>query len=218
MGGFGSGRRSGSGRDIVEACRSIDVNQLHRNGCLHPGWRGGWQWTHGGEEVASIGMRAEADCLRLSYRWRIAGGAWEDVEESIRIVRAPCPFGGARPYFVCPGMMNGIACGRRVAKLHGPGRYFLCRHCYRLAHASQSEDKRDRAARRVNKIRSRLGGEPRIATPLPARPKGMWRRTYERLVAQVTEDDTALNDALLARYRWLLAVVDGSEDPRSFWR
>ena len=52
----------------------------------------------------------------------------------------------------------------------------------------------------------------------PARPKGMWRRTYERLVAQVTEDDAALNQALLARYRWLLAIVDGREDPRSFWR
>ncbi len=32
MGGFGSGRPSGSGRDTVEACRSIDVNGLHRDG------------------------------------------------------------------------------------------------------------------------------------------------------------------------------------------
>jgi hypothetical protein len=28
--------------------------------------------------------------------------------------------------------------GRPVAKLHSAGRYFLSRHCYRLAYASQS--------------------------------------------------------------------------------
>jgi hypothetical protein len=33
----------------------------------------------------------------------------------------PCRFGGVRPYFVCPGIVNGIACGRRVLKLYGCG-------------------------------------------------------------------------------------------------
>ena len=41
MGGFGSGRPGGSGRGTVESCRSIDVNRLHREGCLAPGWWGG---------------------------------------------------------------------------------------------------------------------------------------------------------------------------------
>src|SRR4051812_27845498 len=36
VGGLGSGRPSGSGRDTVEACRSLDVNRLHREGCLPP--------------------------------------------------------------------------------------------------------------------------------------------------------------------------------------
>lgn len=127
MGGFGSGRPSGSGRETVEASRSIDVNRLHREGCLRPGWMGGWQWTHDGEGVASVNLRVEADRLYLSYRMRIGGADWEDVAETVQIVRVPCPFGGSRPYFICPGVVNGIACGRRVAKLHAPGRYFLCR-------------------------------------------------------------------------------------------
>jgi len=38
MGGIGSGRPGGSGRDTVEACRSINVNRLHREGCLRAGW------------------------------------------------------------------------------------------------------------------------------------------------------------------------------------
>ena len=167
MGGFGSGRPSGSGRDTVEACRSLDVNRLHREGCLRAGWAGGWQWTRDGEQVASISLRAEADRLHLTYRVRIGGGDWEDVAETVRIVRVACRFGGARPYFVCPGVVNGVACGRRVAKLHLSGRYFLCRHCYRLAYASQSEDAWDRALRRANKIRQRLGGDPGMAAPFP---------------------------------------------------
>ena len=100
---------------------------------------------------------------------RISGGEWEKIAETVGIVRVPCRLGGARPYFICPGVANGIACGRRVAKLHGPGRYFLCRHCYRLANISQREGKADRALRRANKIRRRLGGDPGMAAPSPRR-------------------------------------------------
>ena len=160
MGGYGSGRPSGFGRDTVESCRSIDVNRLHREGCLEPGWRGGWHWTLDGEKMPSINLRAEHDRLRLTYRVRIGGGEWEDVKENIDIVHVSCRFGGSRPYFLCPGVVSGVPCGRRVAKLHGPGRYFLCRHCYRLAYSSQSEGSWDRALRRSNKIRQRLGGVP----------------------------------------------------------
>src|SRR4051794_6902971 len=73
MGGFGSGRRSGSGRDTVESCRSIDVNRLHKAGCLRSGYWGSWQWTRNGERVASINAHADADQLHLSYRVRIGG-------------------------------------------------------------------------------------------------------------------------------------------------
>jgi hypothetical protein len=113
MGGLGSGRPSGSGRDTVESCRSIDVNRLQKACGLSPGWSSGWQWTRDGEKVAWISLRAEASCLNLTYRVRVADGEWRDVVETVRIVRIPCRFGGARPYFICPGVVNGIACGRR---------------------------------------------------------------------------------------------------------
>jgi len=216
MGGFGSGRPSGSGRGTVEACRSIDVNRLHKTGCLRSGWAGGWQWTRDGEKVASINLRAENDWLHLSYRMRIGGGEWEDVAEAVRIVRLPCRFGGARPYFICPGVVNGAACGRRVAKLHGPGRYFLCRHCYRLTHASQSEGAWDRTLRRADKIRRRLGGEPGMAAPFPERPKGMWRRTYEQLREQAFEAEMLADEAFLTRAKRLLARIDNPKRKRRF--
>jgi hypothetical protein len=218
MGGFGSGRPSGSGRQKVEACRAIDVNRLHKTGCLSIGWSGGWQWTRDGERVAWIGLRTEADRLHLTYRVRIGAGKWEDVAETVRIVRVPCRFGCVRPYFICPGVVNSITCGRRVAKLHGPGRYFLCRHCYRLAHASRSEGAWDRSLRRANKIRQRLGGEPSMVAAFPKKPKGMWRRTYERLREQAFEAEMLADEALAIRAERLLAKIDNPKRKRRVWR
>jgi hypothetical protein len=222
VGGFGSGRPSGSGRGTVEGCRWIDVNRLHHERCLRAGWMGGWQWTRDGEKVASINLHAESGRLHLSYRVRIAGGEWEDVAETVSIVRVACRFGGVRPYFICPGVVNGIACGRRVAKLYGPGRYFLCRRCYRLAYVSQSEGACDRALRRANKIRRRLGGELDMTSPL-SRPKGMWRRTYERLYEHAVEAEKRADEAFTAQAERLMARADGHKRSRpsrrrSFWR
>ncbi len=139
------------------------------------------------------------------------------MAESVRIVSVPCRFGGSRPYFICPGVVNGVACERRVAKLYGPGRYFLCRHCYRLAHASQSEGEWDRGLRKANKIRMRLGGDPGMAAPFPPRPKGLWRRTYARLCEQAFEAEMRTDEAFAIQAERLLARLDKPQRKRSFW-
>jgi hypothetical protein len=223
MGGFGSGRPSGFGRKKVEACRSIDVNRLHRDGCLKAGCCGSLQWTQGGERIGSINLRAEADRLHLRYRVSIGGGDWEDTDETIGIVRIACRYGRTRPYFICPGVVKGTACGRRVAKLYGPGRYFLCRHCYRLAYASQSEDVLNRSVRQANKIRQRLGGNAGMGAPFPPKPKGMWRRTYERLCEQAVEAEERADEALWPYFAQFLAKTDNHKTnsckgKRSFWK
>jgi hypothetical protein len=215
MGGIGSGRPSG--------CRSLDVNQLHREGCLRPGWVGTCQWTRNGERVAWIRLRAEADRLHLTYRMRIGSSVWEDMAETVRIVGVGCTLGGLRPYFICPGIVDGVVCGRRVAKLHLSGRYFLCRHCHGLGHASQGEDTLDRAFRRASTIRLRLGGEPGMAARFPPRPKGMWRRTYNRLYAEVFETEIRAEEALEVEAERRLARVDNPERRRanrrrSYWQ
>jgi hypothetical protein len=167
-----------------------------------------------GERVAWIGARAADERLHLSYRVCFGGGEWEDVAQTVRIVSLPCRFGGTRPYFICAGVVNGVSCGRRVATLHGPGRYFLCRHCYRLAYASQSEDAWDRLLRRANKIRQRLGGDPGMAAPFPRKPKGMWRRTYERLIKEVFEAEIYADDAFARRAELMLARFDNRKSFR----
>jgi hypothetical protein len=54
-------------------------------------------------------------------------------------------FGGLRWWFLCPLVVRGVPCGRRVGKLYLPpgGRYFGCRHCHDLTYRSaQEHDKR----------------------------------------------------------------------------
>ena len=216
MGGYGSGRLSGSGRDKVEDHRSIDADDLQRKGCLRPGWSGSWEWTCDGERVAWIDLRAGEDLLRLSYSVSIHGGDREQVKEAVRLAHVSCRFGGSRPYFICPGLA-GSACGRRVTKLYGAGLYFSCRHCYRLAHASQSEGASDRSLRRANKIRERLGGDPGMAAEFPPRPKGMWRRTYERLRKQARNAERRADEAFVLRTERLLARTDRRKSKGSFW-
>ncbi|MFN3233406.1 MAG: hypothetical protein ACE363_14780 [Alphaproteobacteria bacterium] len=193
------------GRTTLEGTRSIDVNYFNKNGCLRNGWSGSMKWTRNGEIVASINCRTLSDQVHLTYRHRQYGGEWEQVNELVNIEWAPCTLGGERPYFLCPGSVNACYCARRVTKLYGAGKYFLCRDCYGLSYASQNEEAWDRALRRANKIRMRLGGEPGTASPFPDRPKGMWRSTYERLRKEVYKAEIAANDEFEQRYAHLLA-------------
>ena len=200
MGGFGSGRPARRNRGTVENCLALDVNRLNRAGCLESGWAGTWQWMRDGKQIAAISLRAEEGRVHLSYSIRVREGEWQDVEEPVRLMWQPCRFGGRRPYFVCPGVVNGVPCRRPVVKLYGAGRDFLCRHCSGLSYASQSEDRFDRAHRRANKIRMRLGGEPRStfkAMLPPGRPKGMHHATYERLMNQMLEAEDVAIEGLL---------------------
>jgi hypothetical protein len=133
----------------------------------------------------------------LTYRHRSGpGDEWEDVREPVALTWTACNFGGERPWFICPG----AGCGRRVAVLYGPGRYFLCRHCYDLVYESQRENGMHRALRRAQTIRERLGGTANMTKPFPERPKGMHHETYWRLRE---EHDEAEMEQLEGMREWL---------------
>jgi len=78
MGDLGSGRRMGLGRELVDDCRSIDVNRLRRAGYLRLSQSRRWQWTRNGEEVAWISLHAVRDQLHLSYRVHVGTDRWEE--------------------------------------------------------------------------------------------------------------------------------------------
>lgn len=178
MGGFGSGRRQ-SGKVTTSKMRSLDVRRLQRDGLLIPGQVFRWQWTRHGEELASIQMRTENDRVILNYRSRSIGGEWRQVEYPVYLEWTDLHFGGQRAWFRCPAQ----GCGRRVATLFGSS-ILACRHCHKLAYQCQRETDDDRAMRRADTIRRRLGWGAGIANPEGGKPKGMHWRTFERLKAE----------------------------------
>lgn len=178
MGGFGSGLWQ-RGRHTTSDMRKLDIRQLQRDGLLAPGQAFNWQWTINGEKIADINIRTAPDCVILNYRCRSNGGEWQLREYPVELEWTACHLGGRRAWFLCP--MD--ECGRRVAILFG-GALFACRHCQRLAYRCQREKDGDRARRRADKIRRRLGWEAGIANADGRKPKGMHWRTFERLKAE----------------------------------
>ena len=173
MGGIGSGRTwGGGGRQTVENTPSIDINRVNKEGCLRPGL---WTVILLPLDGSDVGVKAEVEDVRLYFRLKNADDEWEAMRQTIEIARTPCRLGGERPYFVC-------GCSRKVIKLYWGGRYFRCRSCYDLAHASQNEDSWGRARRRALKTRQRIGGDRDINGPLPfIKPRYMQQGTFSRL-------------------------------------
>ena len=190
MGGLGSGNRYRFGtKDAVEEYCALDVRKLSREGMLDPGYRGSLTWWYGERKVSSIVLLAEHGRVVLKYRHRRGGrlgDEWEDVEQPVYLTWTPCNLGGKRPWFVCPGVVGGRYCGRRVAILYSAGPYFLCRHCYDLTYRSRQASDRLGPLHKARRIRQRLGGSANLMEPFPARPKGMHWSTYLRLCQDCT--------------------------------
>ena len=81
------------------------------------------------------------------------------------------------------------------------GGIFACRKCYRLAYPSQPEDTADRAIRRANRIRDRMGWPGGVLEGSGwGRPKGMHRRTYERLCDEHDAFEDIVNRDFITRF------------------
>ena len=190
MGGIGSGRQFGTGgygKPTTEGLRNIDIRKLNKKGALGPGTQGEMSWattlSDGSEKVATIGFKVTDSNMTLFFSRRADGEDWEDVEQEIHLDQTPCNYGGFQKWFLCPG------CGKRVAILYGPGKYFLCRHCYNLVYASQLENRIDRMFRKARKIRKRLGASDNPSEPILEKPKHMHQKTFDRLVREAEEAD-----------------------------
>jgi len=147
-------------RRAVESCDVLDVGALARRGALREGAAGTLGWPDGG---ATVDFRVGQGRLHLG-------------DQAIEIGTVACGCFGARRAWICPG------CKRRARVLYRPPGegQVLCRACHRLVYASQREGPADRAMRKAEKIRDRLGGEPGAFSPFPTKPKWMHWRTYAR--------------------------------------
>lgn len=172
------GSRYGAGRPgyriKAEHTNRVEIGRWQREGRLRAGNAFSWTWNRGGEPCGSIGVvMVDEHALRLAYSIS-SGETRRDASQFVRIVRTPCPFGSARPWFSCP------VCTRRVGVLFLRSGRFACRHCQRVAYASQSEDGLGRMWRRQSKLEARLGDDW-------TRPKGMRQHTYARLLDRLQD-------------------------------
>jgi hypothetical protein len=191
MGGPGSGLwYRWNKRTTLDEVKRLDVRWLHRQGYLQPWVHTTVTWTSRERPAGSISVAMQDGCFIVEYRYRTHGTEdWEPVRQIIALDWTRCTYGGTRPWFCCPG------CQRRVAILCGAGKWFLCRSCYQMPYTSQVEIPLDRLHRKFRKIRDRLGAHY-------TRPKGMHRRTWERLQEQAIEAEMAWDlawDAALMR-------------------
>jgi len=160
MGGWGSGDwpRYGT-KATVESCFALVVNRLARDGIFRPCLTGSiiWHDPRTGEQSAAVSfttLPAERDGLYLALSYTVDGVA---VEMAIRLEHTVPHFGGRRWWARCPLVVDGVACRRRVAKLHLRGQYFGCRHCHGLAYwSAQKAHSAERLESRDRQLTARL--------------------------------------------------------------
>lgn len=168
------GNRYGAGRPgwrrKCEHMLRLDLRQLRKRGRVAAGQSYGWYWFRDEERIASISVRTAPDALLLDYRWTPNSHEPIPITCRVQLTQTPCTLGGCRSWFVCPD------CGRLCLVLFGVSRRgnFACRVCQRLAYASEAESAIDRCWRAQRKLESKLAEDG-------DRPKGMRRRTYDRI-------------------------------------
>jgi len=190
MGGIGSGRRwRTEQKGTIEDYRWLDVRYLKRHDLLLPGRSCTLNWSHNGIVNGTIKLSAEPGHVILDYRYCRENEKWISMNYPISLTWTKCNIGGKRPWFLCPAQ----GCNRRAAILYLGSNIFACRDCYNLVYPSQRETYDDRAARKADRIREKLGWELGILNGAGWKPKGMHWNTFERLKAQ---HDTFVKDSL----------------------
>jgi len=141
------GRWSYSSRWTVEECKTITTQFLNKHKYFNGGvcYGGGMSWSRNGEKTGSIGFTVSTvegdEYIRFQYTQTDRNTDKKtELDYKVRLDWTNCYFGGRRWWFICPLIVNGRSCGRRVGSLHlGNGKYFGCRHCYNLTYESSKE-------------------------------------------------------------------------------
>ena len=138
----------------------VDVKSLRQAGVFEKDVGNHWSntWTIGDsfKASASYWLKNIDGQLFLWFDYTItewASGEKKDMNYPVRLTTTKCNFGGIRYWFICPLVVNGRSCNRRVGALYLPpnGEYFGCRHCYDLTYKCQKEhDKSADACRKLS--------------------------------------------------------------------
>ena len=135
--------------------------------------------------------------------------------ERVTLVSAACGFAGSRLRLECP------RCRCRVCKLYYVNARLVCRKCEGLWYSAQRTSSNGRKFLAMLRIRRKLGdyGQLSAVKVLP-KPRGMWRRTYERhcmALARIERSfylpDTNVDKRSARAFRelWSLTAAVGSD-------
>lgn len=193
MGGSGSGRRGQGGALTTEDMSSVDIRWLHRKCNIKILGTRTVTWSRCGRTTGSISITMTADGVIFSYTVTPNSGEPVRIERLVTVEWTETQFGGHRPWFSCP------RCGRRTAIVFA-GRSVACRKCLGIRHQSQNECASDRAIRRIDFLRDKLKWEPGFLNGTQWRPKGMHRKTYQRLLWEYTETSRYVNLSIALRF------------------
>ena len=141
------GRTPYSYRKTVEESLSLSTMYLNQQRLLNGGYKNIiMTWSIGGNKTSSIGMivsmlEGDEHCRFYYLMTDRFSGHETKLDYKIRLVSTPCYYGGNRWWFICPLVVSGEVCGRRVGVLYlgEGGEYFGCRHCYDLTYLCQKE-------------------------------------------------------------------------------
>ena len=199
MGGYGSGRWHGH-RATVRGCLWFDVRDLQRRGMFcGNACTGDYTWNRDGEATGSMKLAVDQDArhMTVTYSHRKGdSGPWQHARHEVRVDLTACGYGGRRRWFACP------RCGDRRAVLVVAGEMIGCRRCLRLTYGTQYEQKRSRALYRMQEMEKKYpSSDPYVGI---AKPPGMWRSTWDRILDRWERLAEADNEAFYASMQGIL--------------
>jgi hypothetical protein len=205
MGGYGSGRQNG--RPLADSALRIDFAWMLRQSLAVPNaLRGGrLSWNCGGKPAGDISYTCDMrdpDNAQFELRFAVTdrrSGEKSDYVQRVHLSYTVPNFGGRRWWMHCPSN------GSRVGKLYCPdgAHTFASRTAWGIAYQSQRAADRDRPFEALFRLQRRLGCTEGWEQPI-RRPKGMWRRTFERYEERYSQLDRQCGVAMagvLARLR-----------------
>lgn len=134
-----------SGKTVADNLDSISIYWLKKVKYLVSGFRiGSINFYTGKDKTGSVRASVYLDkeygrYLQLDYSsTNVDTDKKIQIQYKVLITKTKCYFGGRRYWFICPGVVGGKYCGRRVAKIYAGNKYFLCRHCHNLTYKSRN--------------------------------------------------------------------------------
>lgn len=157
------------------------------------------RWSYRGVPSGCISYTCDmrdpaASRLEFSFtnkgRWTLENSGYV---QHVRLSFTLPYFGGKRWWMHCPHD------GNRVGKLYCPegSETFASRSAWDLGYRSQRIADGDKQFEQLFRIQDRLGGPVGWGLPI-GRPKGMWRRTYERLEQRYYELEAQCSPQMMA--------------------